>query len=450
MSIMINIEKYIAEKILKGLNVLGGHLGLEIAQGIFRELVFLKLLDSTIDRDSYFEQRIDGRIQFNNTEELFAQLNEFIKKNTILQGLFEEIYSIRNNNDHRFLDNVISLLNDIDFDNKDIQLDILFRNFLDISPKLKSSINTTSPSIRELISELLSDREIRNLYNPSIGYGSLSLQVASNHKGINIYGQDINNEMIRICKMQLILDKRIEELDNINQGNTIVSPGNIDENGLRKFDCIVCDPPYGLRDWGYEEILNYDPYNRFHRGMPSKSLGDYAFITHVIESLNSEGIAIMIEPAGVLFREGAEGILRQKLVEENLIDTVIALPNNMMFGTAIPVNLIIFNKAKKEKDILFIDVAKEVMVNKVLTTLSEDMVKKVVRVYEERLDIEGFSRRVDIDEIQFNNFNLNIQRYIEEISEKETLDIKEIGKEIEYLTVKLQQIQAEINQFFNK
>ena len=90
------------------------------------------------------------------------------------------------------------------------------------------------------------------------------------------------------------------------------------------------------------------------------------------------------------------------------------------------------------------------MVNKVLTTLSEDMVKKVVRVYEERLDIEGFSRRVDIDEIQFNNFNLNIQRYIEEISEKETLDIKEIGKEIEYLTVKLQQIQAEINQFFNK
>lgn len=447
---MINIEKYIAEKILKGLNVLGGHLGLEIAQGIFRELVFLKLLDSTIDRDSFFEQRIDGRIQFNNTEELFAQLNEFIKKNTILQGLFEEIYSIRNNNDHRFLDNVISLLNDIDFDNKDIQLDILFRNFLDISPKLKSSINTTSPSIRELISELLSDREIRNLYNPSIGYGSLSLQVASNHKGINIYGQDINNEMIRICKMQLILDKRIEELDNINQGNTIVSPGNIDENGLRKFDCIVCDPPYGLRDWGYEEILNYDPYNRFHRGMPSKSLGDYAFITHVIESLNSEGIAIMIEPAGVLFREGAEGILRQKLVEENLIDTVIALPNNMMFGTAIPVNLIIFNKAKKEKDILFIDVAKEVMVNKVLTTLSEDMVKKVVRVYEERLDIEGFSRRVDIDEIQFNNFNLNIQRYIEEISEKETLDIKEIGKEIEYLTVKLQQIQAEINQFFNK
>lgn len=445
---MVDIEKYIAEITWKGLNVLRGHLDLGIAQGVLRELLFLKLLNSGIDRHSYFEERIDGRIQFNNTEELFEELNKFIEKNTILQGLFEDVYSVRNNNDYRFLDNVISLLNEIDFDNKEIDLEIFFRNFLDLSPKLKSSINTTSPSIRELISELLKNREMKDLYNPSIGYGSLSLQVALNHKDINIYGQDINNEMIRICKMQLILDKRIEDLGNINQGNTIINPGNVEENGLRKFDCIVCDPPYGLRDWGYEEILNHDKYNRFYRGMPSKSLGDYAFITHVIESLNSDGIAIMVVPSGVLFREGAEGLLRQKLVEEGLIDTVISLPNNMMFGTAIPVNLLIFNKAKKENDILFIDVAKEVMVNKVLTTLSNEMVEKIVKVYKERLEIEGFSRKVDIEEIQDNNFNLNVQRYIEEISEKEDLDIKEIGKEIEYLTVKLQEIQVEINQFF--
>ena len=445
---MVDIEKYIGEITWKGLNVLRGHLDLGIAQGVLRELLFLKLLNSGIDRYSYFKERIDGRIQFNNTEELFEELNKFIEKNTILQGLFEDVYSVRNNNDYRFLDNVILLLNEIDFDNKEIDLEIFFRNFLDLSPKLKSSINTTSPSIRELISELLKNREMKDLYNPSIGYGSLSLQVALNHKDINIYGQDINNEMIRICKMQLILDKRIEDLDNINQGNTIINPGNVEENGLRKFDCIVCDPPYGLRDWGYEEILNHDKYNRFYRGMPSKSLGDYAFITHVIESLNSDGIAIMVVPSGVLFREGAEGLLRQKLVEEGLIDTVISLPNNMMFGTAIPVNLLIFNKAKKENDILFIDVAKEVMVNKVLTTLSNEMVEKIVKVYEERLEIEGFSRKVDIEEIQDNNFNLNVQRYIEEISEKEDLDIKEIGKEIEYLTVKLQEIQVEINQFF--
>lgn len=445
---MVDIEKFVAETAWSCLNVLRGHLDLERAQGVLRELLFLELINSGINSDDYFKERIDGGIKFNNTEELFEELNKFIKKNQIFNGLFEDIYSIRNNKDYRFLDNVISLLNDIDFDNKDMKLDIIFRKLLDISPNLKSSINSTSPSVRELISELLKDREIKDLYNPSIGYGSLSLEVASNHEDINIYGQDINNEVIRICKMQLILDKRIEDLNNINQGNTIVSPGNVDGNGLRKFDCIVCDPPYILRDWGYEEILNYDKYNRFHRGMPSKSLGDYAFITHVIESLNNKGIAIMVEPAGVLFRAGAEGVLRRKLVEENLIDTVIALPNNMMYGTAIPVNLIIFNRDKKNKDILFIDVAKEVTVNKVLTTLSNEMVEKVVKVYEERLNIEGFSRVVDIEEIKDNNFNLIVQRYIEEIVEKEVLDINEIGKEIEELTVKLQSVQEEINQFF--
>lgn len=445
---MVNIEKDTVERVWKGLNVLRGYLEIGRSQGVLRELLFLKLLNSGINRNTYFKERVVGRVEINDTKELFSQLNEFVDKNPILQGLFEDIYSVRNTNDYKFLDNVISLLNEIDFDNKDMQLDVLFRNFLDLSPKLKSSINTTSPSIRELISKLLKNKEIKNLYNPSIGYGSLSLQVALNHKGINIYGQDINNEMIRICKMQLILDKKIEDLDNIKQGNTIINPGNVEENGLLKFDCIVCDPPYGLRDWGYEEILNCDKHGRFHRGIPSKSLGDYAFITHVIECLDSNGVAIMIEPAGVLFREGAEGILRQKFIEENLIDTVIALPNNMMFGTAIPVNLIIFNKAKKEKDILFIDVTKEVMVNKVLTTLSDEMIEKVAKVYEERLDVEGFSRKVNIQEIKYNNFNLNVQRYVEEVIERDDLNIKEIGKEIEELTVKLQGIQAEINQFF--
>ena len=444
---MIDVKKYIDEVSRKGLNILRGYLDLGIAQGVLRELIFLTLLNIGIDRYDYFKERIRGKIQFSNNEELFSQLDEFIKNNPILQGLFENIYRIKNNNEYGFLDNIISVLNEINFNETDIELVTLFRSCLDISSNSKLSINTTSPSVRDLISELLNNIEIKDLYNPSIGYGSLSLEVALNHENVEIYGQDINKEMINICKMQLILDKRIEDLDNITQGNTIINPGNVENDRLRKFDCIVCDPPYALKDWGYDEVLN-DKYNRFHRGIPSKSLGDYAFITHVIESLNSDGIAIMVEPSGVLFREGAEGVLRQKLVEENLIDTIIALPNNMMYGTVIQVNLIIFNKAKKEKDVLFIDVTKEVAVNKVLTTLSDEVIKKIAKVYEERLDIEGFSRKVNIEEIQDNKFNLNVPKYIEDVIEKESLDIKEIGKEIEYLTEKLQEIQIEINQFF--
>lgn len=447
---MVNIERYTAEIAWKSLNILRGHLGPRIAQELTTELLFIKLLNCETNRYTYFQERINGRLEFNNTEELFTKIDEFIKKNPILDGLFESIYSIRNDNDYRFLDNVISLLNEIDLTDKEIDLVMLFKNFLDVTTEIKSSMNTTSPSIRKLISQLLSSIDMKDLYNPCIGYGNLSLQVASKHNKINIYGQDINNEMVKICKMQLILDKRIEDLVNIKQGSAIINPSNIERNKLRKFDCIVCDPPHGLKDWGYDEIVNYDKYNRFYRGLPSKSLGDYAFITHVIESLNNNGIAIMVEPTGVLFREGAEGVLRQKFIEENLIDTIITLPNNMMFGTAIPVNLIIFNKAKKEKDILFIDVAKEVMVNKVLTTLTDEEIEKIVNVYKERLDIKGFSRNVSIEEIKSNNFNLSIQRYIELEDEKEILNIRDIVIEFEDLTEKLQGIQKEINKFLDK
>lgn len=445
---MVDIEKNLAETAFNVINVLRGHFDLGLSKEVVRELLFLKLLNGGVSTDDYFASRIHGDIEFNNVEELMVKFNKFIQKNTFLQGLFIYIYSFKDSSEYKFLDNAISVLNDIEFDNEYLNLGRTFREFLDISYKSKYVINTTSPSIRDLISGLLKYREIKDLYDPSIGYGSLCLEVALNHKDVNIYGQDINGEVIRVCKMQLILDKRIEDLDNIVQGNTIVNPGNVIDDKLQKFDCIVSNPPLALKDWGYEEIVNSDKYNRFHRGMPSKSLGDYAFITHIVESLKNEGVAIVVEPLGVLFRDGAEGLIREKLIKENLIDTVISLPSNMMFGTAIPVNLIIFNKAKKVKNILFIDVAKEVMVNKVLTTLSEDMVKKVIKVYEERLDIEGFSRKVDIDEIKLNNFNLNIQRYIEGVMEKESLNINEIDKEIDELIVKLQAIQTEINKFF--
>ena len=445
---MVDIEKNLAEIAFKGANVLRGHLDLEVTQGILRELLFLKLISVGVSTDDYFISRVKGDIELKNTKQFVENLDILIKNNTFLEVLFTDIYSFKNSSDYKLLDDVLLVLNDINFDEKNMNLSRIFRVFLDLLYSSKHVNNTTSPNIRFIVSELLKGREVKDVYDPTIGYGSLSLEVASKHRDTNIYGQDINDEAVRVCKMQLILDKRIEDLDNIVQGNTIVNPGNVLEDRVEKFDCIVCNHPFALRDWGYDDIVNNDKYNRFHRGMPSKSLGDYAFITHIVESLKDEGIAIVVEPLGVLFREGAEGIIREKLIKENIIDTVISLPNNMMFGTAIPVNLIIFNKSKKDNDILFINVANKVTLNKSLPTLSDEVIDKVTKVYNERLDIEGFSRKVSMKEIEDNDSNLNIQRYIEEEVEREVLDMKEIGKEIQYLTEKLQGIQWKINQFF--
>ncbi len=451
---MINIEKYIADSVWKGLDVLRGYLTIDVAQGVFKELLFIKLLNDELKRGNrYFTDRIDGILDFdkiiNNYEEFFNELDKFISINEILNGLLVDVYRFKDTEDYRLLWQSISLLNEISSD-KDAESGVLFKHFLDLTLKGRKIETTTSPSINLLISRLLEKLDMESIYDPTIGTCNLTLEVASKHENVRVYGQDINNDMIRICKMSLILDKRIDDIFNISQGNTIVNPGNIEGEQLKKFDCIVCNPPFGLKDWGYNEIANFDKYNRFHRGLPSKSLADYAFITHVVESLNDSGIAVMIEPSGVLFREGAEGIIKEKLIAENIIDCIIALPNNMMYGTASPVNLIIFNKNKKTKDILFIDVTKEVEVNKILTTLKGETISKIKNIYDDRLELENFSRRVNITEINENNWNLNVQRYIDNKFEREELDSTNIRNNIEFLQRKLSDIQSKINCYFSK
>lgn len=450
MNLVINVEKYVVGLTFRGFNLLRGNLEIGMAEGTFRELFFLHLLNLSIEKEDYFKEKISGKIYMNNSKELFASLNKFIENNNFLEGIFDYLYTFKEEKDYRVLDGVLDILKD--FKNVEgLDLSLAFRCFLDILFRSKrQDLSTTSPSIRSLIRELLREREIKEIYDPAIGYGSLSLEVASLHSKASIYGQDINCEVIKVCKMQFILDKRIGDLDNLTEGNTIINPGNVYENKLKKFDCVVCNPPYGVRGWGYEELLNKDDYNRFHRGMPSKSLGDYAFIIQAIESLKDCGIGVMVEPSGVLFREGAEGVLRTDIVLENLIDAIITLPNNMMYGTTIQGNLIIFNKHKKNEDIFFIDASREALPNKLLNTLSEESIEKIVKVYEERIEIEGFSRRVSLEEIKENNFNLITQRYVEEVMEKEYLDNEEIEKRIEELTERLKEIDLEINKFFKK
>lgn len=451
---MINIEKYIADNVWKGLDVLRGYLDVDVAQGVFKELLFIKLLNDELKKENrYFTDRIDGVLDFdkiiNNYEEFFNELDKFISSNEILNGLLVDIYRLKDTEEYRLLGKSIHLLNQINNDNE-VESGVLFRYFLDLTLKSRKFEVTTSLSINLLIRELLACVKMESIYDPTIGTSNLIVEVASKHENVQVYGQDINNDMIRTCKMLLILDKRIDDVFNIYQGNTIVNPGNIEDGQLQRFDCIVCNPPFGLKDWGYNEVANFDKYNRFHRGLPSKSLADYAFITHVVESLSDSGIAIMIEPSGVLFREGAEGAIREKLIQENIIDCIMSLPNNMMYGSALPVNLIIFNKMKSTEETLFIDLTKEAEVNKILTIFTEETICKISNVYNKRLEIDGLSRKVNIDEIKDNNWNLNVQRYIEINTEREELDGMEICYDIEKLQARLINIQSEIKNYFDK
>ena len=206
-----------------------------------------------------------------------------------------------------------------------------------------------------------------------------------------------------------------------------------------KFNVVVANPPFSLDKWGQDHAEN-DPYNRFWRGIPPKSKGDYAFISHMIETaLEDEGRVGVIVPHGVLFRGGAEGKIRQKLVEDNMLEAVIGLPVNLFFGTGIPAAIVIFNKARKpwseadtdrEKHVLFIDASREFQDDKNQNRLRAQDIDKIVEVFGAFRVVDKYSYAATFDEIVENDFNLNIPRYVDTYEPEPEVDIAAVRQEI--------------------
>jgi type I restriction enzyme M protein len=213
-----------------------------------------------------------------------------------------------------------------------------------------------------------------------------------------------------------------------------------------KFNIVVANPPFSLDKWG-AETADKDPYRRFWRGTPPKSKADYAFISHMIEiAIEDEGKVGVIVPHGVLFRGGAEGKIRQKLIEENLLEAVIGLPVNLFFGTGIPAAILIFNKGKKTTDILFVDASREFEDGKNQNRLRTQDIDKIVGTCQEFKTIEKYAYRATLAEIRENDFNLNIPRYVDTFEEETEVDVAATQVQIEKLEKELATIREEISE----
>jgi type I restriction enzyme M protein len=209
-----------------------------------------------------------------------------------------------------------------------------------------------------------------------------------------------------------------------------------------KFDIVTANPPFSLDKWGAEHA-GADKFRRFHRGVPPKSKGDYAFVTHMVETMNESGRMAVIVPHGVLFRGGSEGVIRQKFIEENILDAVIGLPANLFYGVGIPVSVLVFKNGRKTKDLLFIDASREFDKEKTQNKLNKEHIEKIVKTYKDYKTIEKYSYRAAPDEIKENEYNLNIPRYVDTFEEEEEIDIKKTQKEIEGLEKELSAVQKE-------
>jgi type I restriction enzyme M protein len=224
-----------------------------------------------------------------------------------------------------------------------------------------------------------------------------------------------------------------------------------------KFDTVVANPPFSLDKWGADEAPN-DQYNRFWRGIPPKSKGDWAFISHMLEVANEHGKVGVVIPHGVLFRGASEGKIRQQTIEENLLEAVIGLPANLFYGTGIPAAIAIFNKAKKSDDVLFIDASREFENGKNQNRLRDADIDHIVTTY--RAFAEGklsqgvveekYAYIATCKEIEENDYNLNIPRYVDTYEEEAEIDIVAVQQEINALETELAEVQAKMKEYLKE
>lgn len=298
----------------------------------------------------------------------------------------------------------------------------------------------TPTRVVELLVSLLKPQEGMRVYDPTCGSGGMLIQsvdYVKKHGGnpysISLFGQEKNLNTWAISKMNMLLhdlpDHRIEK------GDTIRNPKLLEDGELMLFDRVIANPPFSLKNWGREEAEN-DTFGRFQYGLPPKGAGDFAFIQHMVASLNSKGMAGVVMPHGVLFRGGAEGKIRQGLLENDLLEAVIGLPSNLFYGTGIPASILIINRDKKEGNkgkVLIVASEEEYQEGKNQNTLREEDVTKIVSAFEKYEDIEKYARVVTIEEIKENDYNLNISRYIDKSVEEVRVDILSVLFDIEIL-----------------
>jgi type I restriction enzyme M protein len=284
----------------------------------------------------------------------------------------------------------------------------------------------------------------------------------------SLYGQEANGSTWALAVMNMFL----HGFDNatIRWGDTIRNPKLKEGDALMKFDTVVANPPFSLDKWGKVEdkegsktTITFDPatdrYNRFWRGVPPKSKGDWAFISHMIETAyEGRGKVGVIVPHGVLFRSSSEGKIREKTIDENILEAVIGLPVNLFFGTGIPAAILIFNKGKTANNFLFIDASKHYESGKNQNRLRPQDIDHIVETYrsftsgklQPGVAEDKFSYVATAEAVRENDYNLNIPRYVDTFEEEPEVDIAAVQAAIKKLEGELKTVQAEMDKYLKE
>jgi type I restriction enzyme M protein len=319
----------------------------------------------------------------------------------------------------------------------------------------------TPLQVSRLMARLVAPKPGDRICDPACGSASMLLrageyiEMVHNSRDYALFGQEVNSATYGFARMNMFLHGK--DGATIVWGDTLNDPKLVERDALMKFDVVVANPPFSLDQWGAESAGN-DRFARFWRGVPPKSKADYAFVSHMVEAAKTrEGRVGVIVPHGVLFRAGAEGRIRQKLIEDNLLDAVIGLPPNLFPTTGIPVAILVFDRSREiggthegRRDVMVIDASREYREGKRQNVLEETHVAQIVDTYHARASIDRYARAVPIEEIIANKFSLNIPRYINTSEAEQEIDIVAVEREIETLEMELADLRGKMKVYLHE
>lgn len=314
----------------------------------------------------------------------------------------------------------------------------------------------TPPEVSELMAEIMAPDEGNDICDPTCGSGSLLMKcgryVQAHHDGSKkyaLYGQEAIGSTWALAKMNMFLHG--EDNHRVEWGDTIRNPKLLDgEDHLKHFDVVVANPPFSLDKWGHDAAES-DRFGRFRRAIPPRTKGDYAFILHMVETMKPKtGRMAVVAPHGVLFRGSTEGVIRQKLIEENLLDCVIGLPEKLFYGTGIPACILILRKNKTDKNVLFIDGSREFKSGKNQNQLTAENIAKIVAAYRGRATIDKYAFLATPATLAENEYNLNIPRYVDTFEEEAEIDLAAIRAERIALKAELAELELKMDGYLKE
>ena len=403
------------------------------------------------------------KVSVNLGEMLNSVLDRIAKLNPILDGVINRAdFNKKEEIPEDRLIRLIEHFSKYKLGNKNVEPDVLGRayeyllkKFNELAPQRAGEFYTPREVVRVLVN-ILDPDEGFEIYDPCSGSGGMLIVShyylagkGKDPKKLFLHGQEINVDTWAISMMNVLLHDMEAE---IKRGDTFADPKFLDKTGsLRKFDIVVANPMWNQD--GYKPLMENDRFGRFVYGIAPNSSADWGWIQHMLTSLKPAGRMGIVLDQGVLFRGGSEGEIRKKVVEEDLVECVVALPEKLFYNTGAPGCLIFLNRNKlhdRKEKILFIYAAKDFESIRTMNRLRDEDIEKILKAYKEFNDIAKYAKVVALDKIKENDYNLSVTRYVSVFDKDETLDVNEVWQELKDLEAERQTIDGTVREYLRE